>query len=76
MTGTSIEQLVAVNCLPESLMIIVGNTLFLPSQPSTLLPATTVPAQPSPTVFAPAATQDDDRGGGEDNSGPGGGGDG
>ncbi len=48
-TGTSAEELIAVNCLPETRMIVVGQTLFLP-----MLPPST-PTQPLPT---PALTSD------------------
>jgi hypothetical protein len=87
MTGTSVEQLVTVNCLPQTLMIIAGDTLFLPSQLPTISPATTVPVQPSPSPSTLVPTQEVAQGGSdssgsgsggddreEDNSGPGGGG--
>ena len=38
-TGASVAQLIAVNCLPETQMIIVGQLLFLPILP----PATLIP---------------------------------
>jgi hypothetical protein len=75
-TGTTVDQIVLVNCLPETLMIIVGQTIYLPSLPPV---STSIPAQPTSVVPAnPAPTQDDDDGGddhgdGSDNSGHGGG---
>jgi hypothetical protein len=72
-TGASVAQLIAVNCLPETQMIIVGQALFLPSIP-VFASATTQPtlSQPQPTSASvqPTAQPTDDHGnGGGDHSG-------
>ena len=65
-TGASAAQVIAVNCLPESQMIIAGQVLFLPELP----PAT---AQPTlqPTVGSAPDVQptDDSSDGGDDHGG-------
>lgn len=58
-TGASVEQLLAINCLPSNLMIIIGQSLFLPSLP----PASSPPVQqqqPGGNSAAPPAAGDDD----------------
>ncbi len=50
MTGVSTEQLVAVNCLPETLMILVGQSMFLP-----ILPPSTPTSSPPTLTFTPEA---------------------
>ena len=65
-TGASVTQLIAVNCLPETQTIIVGQPLFLPIlPPATLIPTQSPTIAPTPTN-APAqsgAQPTDDRGG-------------
>ena len=49
-TGASVAQLIAVNCLPQTQMIIVGQTLFLPSIPVSASGTTQqAPSQPQAT---------------------------
>lgn len=77
-TGTTVTQVVLVNCLPESLMIFAGDVLYLPSLPPVI--AATAPPAVQPTTFIPPQPQptEDDHGGDDHggNSGPGGGDDG
>ncbi|MEO8392971.1 MAG: LysM peptidoglycan-binding domain-containing protein [Chloroflexota bacterium] len=70
-TGASVAQLIAVNCLPETQMIIVGQVLFLPMLP----PATTVPTQQFQPTSTPVQhsgaqpTDDNGHDGGDDHGG-------
>lgn len=58
LTGANIDQVMAVNCIPASRMIIVGQSLYLPMQPAmTSAPQAT-------TISPPNVPPTDDHGGG------------
>ena len=77
-TGASVAQLIAVNCLLETQIIIVGQPLFLPMlPPATLIPTQSPTIAPTPTSApAQSGAQPTDDHGGSDGSHGGGGSDG
>ncbi len=58
LTGAPVDQVIAVNCLPENQMIIAGQTLYLPMSPppaTTLAPA--IPTEPPAENIAQPTAQ-------------------